>query len=329
MPTTWVLRRLALALALVLAVAACAGGGTVVATVDGDDITLDEVESLRPDGDGVLDPFFAQDLQNVILDRILTAAVEELGVSVSQEEIDAGVAEFIAIVMSQADPSTGLPVEYEDFLVAQSTTEAIVELTVAQQLRSSQAVEWFGARETVTGADVDAALEEGLLREQAARAEACVAHVLVETEEAAEVVLEIALDGTDFATVASRYSIGPTAPDGGDLGCAPASEYVDAFAVGIVEAVPGVPHGPIQTEFGWHVLLVSERTGPTLEEIRAELVDDIRGIVEADLRTELGRAAFEEWAGALPAQADVEIDPEFGQWVPTQSGGRMVIPPSS
>lgn len=324
------LARAATALALLLVLAACGGGGTVVATVEGQEITLAQVEALRPDGDGVLDPFFSQDLQNVILDRILTAAVEELGVAVSQEEIDAGVAEFVGLVTSQTDPSTGLPVRYEDFLAAQATTEAIVELTVAQQLRSEQAVAWFGAQETVTEADIDAALEEGLLAEQAARTEACVSHILLETEEAAGVVLEIVnSDGSDFASTASRYSIGPTGPVGGDLGCAPTSDYVDPFALAIVQAEVGVPYGPVETEFGWHVLLVSERTGPTLDEIRSELVDDIRGIVEDDLRAELGRAAFEEWAGSLPAQADVDLDPEFGQWVPTQSGGRMVIPPNS
>lgn len=329
MPRTALFRRVAIAVPLCLALVGCGGGDAVVASVNGSPITLAEVEELRPDGDGADGPFFHQDLQNLVFDRLLTDAIEGLGVSVEGIDVEAGVAEFRGLVASQTDPSTGAPVEWEDFLASQSTTEEIVALTVAQQLRSERAVEWFAERAEVTDADIDAALEDGLLAEQARRAEACVRHILVETEQAADVVLELVTsDGADFAALASRYSIGPSAPDGGDLGCAPASDYVDPFALAIVEAELGIPYGPVETEFGWHVLLVSERSGPTVDELRDELVDDIRGLVEADLRDERGRAAFEEWAAGLPGDADVEVEERYGSWIRTQSGSWVVAPPA-
>ena len=320
-------RRGLLLVALALVVVSCGGGDTVVATVDGHEITLAEVEALRPDGEGADDPLFHQDLQNLILDRILLDGLEELGVEATEAEIEQGIEEFRSLVESQSDPDTGAPVEWESFLVERSTTEEIVALTIGQQVRSEKAVAVFGEEAEVTEEQIDAALGEGLLAEQARRAEACVRHILLDNEEAAGVVLELTRsEGANFGALASVYSIGPTAPNGGDLGCAPASDYVDEFAIAIVEAEVGVPYGPVATEFGWHVLLVEERTAPTLEELRADLVADIRDIIEADLRDELGRAAFEEWAADLPGQATVEIEDRFGTWAQAPGGSWIVIP---
>lgn len=84
----------------------------------------------------------------------------------------------------------------------------------------------------------------------------CVRHILVETEaEGDDLQAELA-DGADFAELAIERSTGPTGPDGGDLGCAPASNYVPEFAAAVEESELGVPIGPVETQFGWHVLLV-------------------------------------------------------------------------
>jgi peptidyl-prolyl cis-trans isomerase C len=103
----------------------------------------------------------------------------------------------------------------------------------------------------------------------------CVRHILVETEdEADEILVELAADG-DFATLAAERSTGPTGPNGGDLGCAPSAGYVPEFAEAIDAAELGEYVGPIQTEFGWHVLIVDsyQVDGDTLanEAIRAGL----------------------------------------------------------
>lgn len=97
-------------------------------------------------------------------------------------------------------------------------------------------------------------------------------HILVETQAAAQALIEELKDGADFADLATENSTGPSAPSGGDLGWFPPDQMVKPFA----DAVAALDNGaftrePVQTQFGWHVILredsrVSEP--PTLDSVR-------------------------------------------------------------
>lgn len=99
----------------------------------------------------------------------------------------------------------------------------------------------------------------------------CVSHILLETEEDAQVVLNRVESGEDFATVAIEASTGPSGPNGGDLGCAPSSQYVGPFAEAVDAAEVGEFVGPVETEFGFHVLVVN-RTEVDGRSLAAELL---------------------------------------------------------
>ena len=84
-------------------------------------------------------------------------------------------------------------------------------------------------------------------------------HILVVSERRALEIIGQLNGGADFAELAQRYSLGPSAPNGGDLGyfgrgtmAAPFEEAAFALAVGEVSA-------PVQTRFGWHVIMVEDR----------------------------------------------------------------------
>lgn len=134
------------------------------------------------------------------------------------------------------------------------------------------------------------------------------AHILVETEEeAAEIKAELD-DGADFAEMARARSTGPSGPNGGDLGWFGPGMMVPAFEQAVVALEPGTVSGPVQTQFGWHVIrLIETRTAeaPSLEEVRADIV--------AALQQEI----LSERIDALEAAADVtrvtadEIAPDF------------------
>jgi len=84
----------------------------------------------------------------------------------------------------------------------------------------------------------------------------CVRHILVEEEATAQEVLGLLNDGGEFAELAAEYSTGPSGPTGGDLGCSPSDGYVPEFANAVDTATVGEFVGPVQTQFGWHVLVV-------------------------------------------------------------------------
>jgi peptidyl-prolyl cis-trans isomerase C len=101
-------------------------------------------------------------------------------------------------------------------------------------------------------------------------------HILVETEaEAADLIAQLD-QGADFADLAREHSTGPSGPDGGDLGWATADSYVAPFAEAVRAATTGRHYeSPVETEFGWHVILVEdfeEQAAPGLEAVRQDLI---------------------------------------------------------
>ena len=93
----------------------------------------------------------------------------------------------------------------------------------------------------------------------------CSNHLLVETEEDAADALQRFIDGEAFADLAIELSTGPSGPSGGDLGCAVEGAFVPEFEAAAYEASSGDVVGPVETEFGWHLIEV-ESVGPASEE---------------------------------------------------------------
>ena len=65
--------------------------------------------------------------------------------------------------------------------------------------------------------------------------------------------------GADFAALAKENSEGPTAPRGGDLGFFPRGRMVKPFEEAVFAAKPGNVLGPIETQFGCHVIKLIEK----------------------------------------------------------------------
>lgn len=104
-------------------------------------------------------------------------------------------------------------------------------------------------------------------------------HILVETEEEALAVIELLDDGADFAETAQEKSTGPSGPSGGELGWFGPGMMVPEFEAAVVEMEAGTVSAPVQTQFGWHVVKLNEtRTSalPSLDELRGELSQQIQ-----------------------------------------------------
>jgi peptidyl-prolyl cis-trans isomerase C len=113
----------------------------------------------------------------------------------------------------------------------------------------------------------------------AAQTEYNASHILVETREAAEDLLSELANGAEFAELARDRSIGPTAARGGNLGWFGRGMMVAPFEEAVVALRPGEVSEPVQTQFGWHVITLNDTRNaapPALEDVRAELVDELR-----------------------------------------------------
>ncbi|MEO0428321.1 MAG: peptidylprolyl isomerase [Pseudomonadota bacterium] len=117
------------------------------------------------------------------------------------------------------------------------------------------------------------------------------AHILVESEELAKTIREELDGGADFAELAAEHGTDGTAQRGGDLGYFVKADMVQPFAEAAFEIEPGNVGGPVQTQFGWHLIKVEDkrpRAAPPFEavagDIAQELVQDAQRAVVAELR---------------------------------------------
>ena len=143
--------------------------------------------------------------------------------------------------------------------------------------------------------------------EQFAVTQASAAHILIETEEEALAIQEQLLGGADFAVLARSESIDPSAVmNGGELGWFSDVQMVPSFSEAVFSAEVGTTVGPIETQFGWHIIRVDDmRDAIPLEDVE----DEVRNIIQE----EVVNAYLEELQAAAVApdpETEVEVEAE-------------------
>jgi len=106
--------------------------------------------------------------------------------------------------------------------------------------------------------------------------------------------------GESFADLARRYSSDSTAPQGGDLGWVNPGETVPPFEQAMNALQPGEISQPVQSPFGWHLILVEgRRTQDMAEEYQRMQARQI-------LFERRAEPAFQEWLDQLRDQAYID-----------------------
>ncbi|MEP2919599.1 peptidylprolyl isomerase [Sulfitobacter sp.] len=192
-------------------------------------------------------------------------------------------------ILDQLVQQTALAQQYSGDLPAR------IELQLENERRSlvaGEAIEGI-MEDPLDEADVQAAYEADYGgAEQAPEYNA--SHILVETEEAAQAVIEELNDGADFAAVARDKSTGPSGPNGGQLGWFGPGAMVPEFEEAVVAMEPGKVSEPVKTQFGWHVIKLNETRvpeAPALEEVREQIELQIRQIRAQEKIEEVTAAA--------------------------------------
>ncbi len=85
-------------------------------------------------------------------------------------------------------------------------------------------------------------------------------HILVETEESCNDLKKRIESGEDFAEVAREHSRCPSGRRGGDLGMFRKGQMVPEFDKVVFSDALNVVHGPVRTQFGYHLLEITERS---------------------------------------------------------------------
>jgi peptidyl-prolyl cis-trans isomerase C len=85
-------------------------------------------------------------------------------------------------------------------------------------------------------------------------------HILVETQEKCEDIKRQIEAGADFAELAKEHSKCPSGGQGGSLGEFSPGQMVKEFNDIVFSEDLGKIHGPVQTQFGFHLIEITSRT---------------------------------------------------------------------
>jgi foldase protein PrsA len=285
-------RLIIIVLALAFVLAACGGSGETAATVNGSEISSADIEAMLGEA---LDPTpdnEAQALTTLIQwEATEQAAAEQFDFRPTDDEIDAQVVQVVA--QAGAD-------SLEQIAETQRISVDLLRRYIVQLMtRDAIAAELEAGLEAPT----DDAIAAELANNPADWTSVCMAHILVATEDEAMAAIERITAGEDFATVATEVSTDTaSAISGGDLGCTTAGSFVDEFAAAAMDAPIGAVVGPVETQFGFHVLVVSSREEATPEDVRTTLTD--QAVV----------AASDGWLLEVLRAASVIVSDGFGTW---------------
>ncbi len=265
---------------------------------------------------GQLEGLKPEYLDQLASDLALLNEAERQGIVVTDEEVDEQVAASLA----------GIPEEELGAVLASAGFSSVEQLAVL--VRETETIQRY----------LDSMFEQMEFSEEelsawwdensaqfASGEQVCAAHILVDDLEVAEGLLQEIEAGADFAELAREHSTDPgSGQAGGELGCFGRGMMVAPFEEAAFGAEEGDVVGPVESQFGQHVILVNSRipageadfeayreqaeiaiANERIADIIAALVD----VAEIETRPELLAAETEPAVQDAPAEESQEQDP--------------------
>ncbi len=131
-------------------------------------------------------------------------------------------------------------------------------------------------------------------------------HILVDTMDEAVEITDKLNAGALFDELARQYSKDVTASRGGDLGYFSAGQMLPEFEDACMRLKIGEISGPVKTEFGYHIIKLTDKRGPEPMEY-----DEVKEKIEQILRTRERGRLLEDLVEELKASTDLEINAEL------------------
>ena len=217
---------------------------------------------------GAFLPSFQEQVLNELIDRsLLQQLADEAGITADPEAVDERIAEIETQVLQ--DPTF---VDWESFLTANNLTDEVLRDMIAHEIRIQELVALHGGAQAVEQVHAS--------------------HILVETEETGQEVLDKLEAGEDFGELAAVYSTDPGSKDqDGDLGWFARGMMVPEFEEAAFSLEPGETSGLVQSDFGYHIILVHDRGERDMDPAFLGQQQQLQ---------------FQAWLDARKAEADIE-----------------------
>ncbi len=286
-----------------------------IATFEGGSVTQGELnEFAQQSGFGELapdDPQYKAAIQQIMPQlvgiEIAKAYASEHNITVSDQEVDQELEKIKKQVGDQARASgqeLSNQEAYEQALKQNNITEEQLRDDLRETLPVQNVQEEVAGNAQPTDEEIQKFYKQNKEAQFTTPEQRCVRHILFakDQKQKAEDVKKQLEDGADFAKLAKEYSQDPgSAEKGGDLGCLGKGETVPPFEEAAFGAEEGEIVGPVKTEFGYHLLEVtdskSQQTRP-LSEVESQ--------IRSQLAAEEQSQAFSKWLDEQKKQRNVK-----------------------
>ena len=261
-----------------------------VATVDGEVILMSEYERRAkpvieeyekvltgPDKEIKIKELKEKILEQMIDEKILIHEAKRKKTRVNKKEIQDGIEEI--------RKRFGTEEEYNQELARQGLSEEKFREQVKEQLMVIKLIDQEVKAKVVSPTDSE--IEDFYKQNEAEMVEpeqVRARHILIKVDENTDkkkalkrirdILKEVKKGKTSFAELAKKYSEGPTAPRGGDLGFFIRGQMVRKFEEAAFALKVGEISNVVETEYGYHIIQCIEKKASekkSLEEIREYL----------------------------------------------------------
>ena len=291
-----------------------------VAVFEGGEVTLGEVQEFAvQSGMGELSPgdpqyeAMIQQIMPTLVDfEIAKAYAEEQGITVSESDVNQEI-ETIKDQIAEQAQAQGMNVGREEAFTQALQQAGLTEEELRVQLRDQLPVQ--KVQERVVGdaeasqEEVERFYEENKELQFTTPEQRCARHILFNKDQRAqaEEVKGRLQNGADFAELAREFSQDPgSAENGGDLGCLGQGETVPNFEEALFNAEEGEIVGPVETEFGYHVVEVTD-----IRQQSTQPLSEVEGQIREQLSADIQAQEFSSWIQEQKEQRNVKYLPGY------------------
>lgn len=260
-----------------------------VAIVNGETITKDDLYDLMYGEVG--EPA----LEQIITDTLLNQEAKEAGITVTDEEVNEAVEERLASVRSQF-PSEE---QFLAYLTQQGVTLEAIQEDLKKRLPTDLKIKKIIEPQIdLSDEKVAEHFKEYKLRYTEPESIKA-SHILVDSKEKAEGILQELQGGADFAELAKKHGTDGTSTKGGDLGYFSKGDMVPEFEEAAFNLKLNELSGVVETQHGFHLIKATDIPKDwTLEDKKEETKEDLLA-KELELK-------MKTWFEETRAKAEIE-----------------------
>ena len=289
-----------------------------VAVFEGGEVTLGEVQEFaEQSGLGELSPAspqyeaaIAQIMPQLVQIEVAKAYARENGITVTEGEVRAEIETIKDQIAQQAQgQNISRDEAFEQALQQAGITEDELRVQIRENLPVQEVQERVVGDAEPSEEEVQTFYDENKNLQFTTPEQRCVRHILFNKDQKkkAEEVKSQLEDGGDFAKLAEENSQDPqSAQNGGDLGCLGKGETVQNFEEAVFNAQEGETVGPVETEFGYHIIEVTQvnaKETQSLEEVEPQIREQLSSDKQAQ--------AFSAWIKEQEKKRDVRYLPGY------------------